>query len=202
MNTSAAIVKSEAVEMVPPVELQVPGRWFRHVRGQAREVSLEQLRDLGRLFIKSAVAVGDLYLRMCDHIRAYDLDPDEVASALKDAGFPPSRISEIRRVAFAPENLYREFMTKGYGFRVALTKTRMYYEVRRGDKRTKRRKLRRASARVFRLLRELGESVWEYRAKNYSLRAVAELNITNSALEPNILDSPDSKGFARMEVRP
>ena len=188
--------------MVPPVELQVPGRWFRHVRGQAREVSLEQLRDLGRLFIKSAVAVGDLYLRMCDHIRAYDLDPDEVASALKDAGFPPSRISEIRRVAFAPENLYREFMTKGYGFRVALTKTRMYYEVRRGDKRTKRRKLRRASARVFRLLRELGESVWEYRAKNYSLRAVAELNITNSALEPNILDSPDSKGFARMEVRP
>jgi len=105
-----------AVELVLPVELKLPGRWFQRARGQSREASLEQLRELGRLFIKSAVAVGDLYLRICDHVRAYDLDPDEVGAALRDAGFPASRVSEIRRVAFAPSNIYNEFMTKGIGF--------------------------------------------------------------------------------------
>jgi len=155
--------------MSPPVELKLPGRWFQRSRSQSRETSIEQLRDLGRLFIRSALAVGDLYLRICDHIRAYDLDPDEVAQALRDASFPPSRISEIRRVAFAPDNLYREFMAQGLGFRVALEKTRMYYAVRRGERRSKRRKLRRASMRVLELVKDLGEGSWEYRAKNHLL---------------------------------
>jgi len=176
MKTSAAtVVKSEVVELTPAVVLSIPGRHFHHARGQARDVSIEQLRELGRLFLKSALTVGDLYLRLCDHIRVYDLDPDEVAVALRDAGFPPPRISEIRRVAFAPANIYREFMTKGIGFRVALTKTRLYYEVRRRDLRTKRRKLRRASARVIGLVKDLGELAWEYRAKNCRLNVVGAI---------------------------
>ena len=190
------------IEQCAPVELQIPGRWFQHVRGQARDVSIEQLRELGRLFLHSAVTVGNLYLRICDHIRAYDLDPDEVAAALRDAGFAASRISEIRRVAFAPENLYREFMTQGLGFRVALTKTRLYYDVRSRDRRTKRRKLRRASARVIRLLKDLGERSWEYRAKNYTLNVVEQLNITNSAAGRDIIGLPANIGSGIMEARP
>jgi len=188
------------IERAAPVELKIPGRWFSHVRGQAREVSIEQLRELGRLFLHSAITVGNLYLRICDHIRVYDLDPDEVTAALREAGFPPSRISEIRRVAFAPENLYREWMAEGLGFRVALTKSRLYYDVRRGEKRVKRRKLRRASARVIRLLRDLGERTWEYRAKNYALNAAEQPRITNSLSGGDPLAIPNSIGSDRKEV--
>jgi len=195
-------IKSDGAELAKPVELTLPTRWFRPSRQQSREASIEQLRDLGRLFIRSALAVGDLYLRICDHIRAYDLDPDEVTQALRDASFPPSRISEIRRVAFAPENLYREFMSKGLGFRVALEKTRMYYAARRGERRGKRRKLRRASMRVVELVKDLAEGDWEYRAKNHRLVVANEQRITNTASEPRLISSADTAGVATMEVRP
>ncbi|HTD67656.1 MAG TPA: hypothetical protein VK846_14110, partial [Candidatus Limnocylindria bacterium] len=156
-----------------PIALTIPGRFFHTVRGQSRQTSLEQLRELGQLFLRSAMVVGDLYLRICGHVRSYDLDADEVAQVLREAGFPASRISEICRVSFAPAHIYTEFMCSGMSFRVALTKTRMYYEARRGDRRVKRRKLRRASARVIRLLGDAGGGPWEYRAKNYVLSVVA-----------------------------
>jgi hypothetical protein len=179
MSEPGAIVKSEAVELVPPVAVTLPGRYFHHARGQARSVSITQLRELGELFIKSAVAVTDLYLRICLHIRVYALDRDEVAPVLKGCGFPSSRVSELFRVAYAPENIFREFSATHIGFRVALVKTRMYYEVRRRDAGVRRRKVRRASARLLRLVADLGESTWEYRAKNYRLLVVAEQRITN-----------------------
>src|SRR5215218_6546786 len=109
MKPSAALIKTETVEVVPPVSLTLPGRYFQRARGQSREKSIEELRTLGELFIKSAVAVTDLYLRICLHIRYYDLDRDEVATALKTAGFPASRISELCCVAFAPENIWKEY---------------------------------------------------------------------------------------------
>ena len=85
-------------------------------------------------------------------------------------------------------------MTKGYGFRVALTKTRMYYDNRRRDNRTKRRKLRRASARVIRLVQDLGQAAWEYRATNYALSVVSGLNITNTPPAANLISSPVGAG--------
>jgi len=201
-HPSLAAVPKPVLELVPPVHLTLPGRFFHHVRGQAREVSVAQLRQLGELFLTASVAVTDLYLRLCSHIRAYDLDPDEVAVALREAGFPASRISELCRVAFAPDNIWREFSATHIGFRVALTKTRMYYENRRGDRRTKRRKLRRASARVIRLLRDLGETGWEYRAKNYQLWVRDGLNTTNTLPVQNINGLPDTSGFHIIEGRP
>jgi len=177
MNLPSTAVASPADEVE---EFALPGRWLTPVKGQARAESLEQLKELGRLFLKSACAVSGLYLRICSHIRAYELDVDEVSEALKEAGFPPPRVSEIRRVAFAPEWLYREFMADAVGFRVALRKTRMYYAVRRTDKSVRRRKLRRALARVSRLLADLGEKVFEYRAKNCVLLVSVQVNITNT----------------------
>lgn len=202
MKPDASLVKSETVEMVRPVALTLPGRYFHRARGQSREKSLLELRELGELFIKSAVAVTDLYLRICLHIRSYDLDRDEVTPVLKQCGFPASRISELCRVAFAPENIFREFSATHIGFRVALLKTRMYYDVRRRDRKVKRRKVRRASARLLKLLKDLGEPAWEYRDKNYALSVVSQCNITNTLPDRDVIGLPANQGFARMEARP
>jgi hypothetical protein len=181
MNTPdvSSLAGSGTVELIPSVTLTFPGRLCLAARGQSREASIAQLRELGVLFISGAEAMTDLYLRICAHIRAHDLDPDEISEPLRQAGFSAPRISEIRRVAYAPEHLFREFYATNIGFKMVLAKTRMYEQVRRSDIRVKRRKLRRASARVLRLFREVGQPVWEYRVKNYRLLVSEQLNTTN-----------------------
>jgi len=198
----AAFSTGATVELVPPVTLTLPGRHWVPARGQSRDESIAQLRELGELLIRGAVAVTDLYLRICTHIRAHDLDPDEVTQALRQAGFSAPRISELRRVAFAPEHIFKEFAATHIGFRVVLAKTRMYEQVRRSDIRVKRRKLRRASARVLRLFREIGQNVWEYRVKNLQLLVIDQLNTTNTVVESDSKLLPARVGFDRMEVRP
>ncbi|HMJ90271.1 MAG TPA: hypothetical protein VK530_10665 [Candidatus Acidoferrum sp.] len=156
-------------EYGPPLTLELPYRWFQPARNQPRAESVAQLTELGKTFVRAAVAVADVYLRICDHIRWYELDPDEVSKALAEAGFPPSRVSEIKRVAYAPDHIWKELQAREIGFRVALQKSRMYYENRKRELPVKRRKLRRACARVLRLLRDLGEDSWEYQHKSFAV---------------------------------
>lgn len=153
------------------VTLELPGRWFMPSRTQSRETSLKQLRQLGELFVRGAMAVGNLYLRICDHIRAYDIDPAEVSQALSQAGFPESRISEVKRVAYAPQEIYMEYSAGRYGFRVALEKSRLYYAAHRTKPQAKRRQLRKAAGRLIKLASVMhsGPDGWEYELNGYKL---------------------------------
>ncbi len=153
------------------VTLQIPGRWFQLNRELPHEIAVKQLFELGEMFMRGAMAVGNLYMRICDHIRMYEIDPLEVSQALTKAGFPDSRISEIKRVAYAPQDVYLEYSAGQYGFRVALAKSRLFYAAQRTKAHAKRRQLRKAAGRLIKLASAMhsGPDGWEYELGGYRL---------------------------------
>lgn len=144
--------------------LTIPGRWFEFNRTATREWMCAELTRLGKVFADCEAPVVDLYFRMVDHARSYELDPEEIHDALVSAGFPASRVSEFKRLAFAPEEVWHEYCEGKLGFKLALRKTRMFYQTRQSVAGRNRRLLRRAAGVVVRWLRDLDvREAWEFR---------------------------------------
>ncbi|HAV62231.1 MAG TPA: hypothetical protein DCY13_07675 [Verrucomicrobiales bacterium] len=167
-----------AKELAKAEVLEVPTRWVLPVRNVTRAECLKELRTLGEHFQKGLEGLGSLYLRITDHIRHYELTAEEVRATFKPVGFQDSRISELLRVATAPETIYREYSARLVGFRIALKKTRMFYMVGRNQPRYRRRQLQRAAVRLVKRLRENNLSEWQFNYGGLQIVAHDELNIT------------------------
>jgi hypothetical protein len=124
--------------------LAVPARWVVWQAGD-RALALDDLRDSSRVLATGAAALCGLYMRMCDCIRRFGFDDAEVRAAIGDA-LPPPRVSEMLRVANAPEDVYRRYRAGFFGFKAALERCRMY-SVTASD-RLRDRKIHRTAARL------------------------------------------------------
>lgn len=64
------------------------------------------------------------YWSLCVHIRDAQINPVVVQQELAARGYPPSRVSEIKRVAFCAPALFEEYRKGVVGFRFVLLAAR------------------------------------------------------------------------------
>jgi hypothetical protein len=125
--------------------LTIPTRYVIR-KNATRHECLAELTRLGAIFANGAEALGSLYLRITDLIRNERLTDAEVRDSLCDH-FPPSRISELLRVATAPDHIYCNYKLRVSGFRATLERTRMYAQLPADSRLVERKKVR-AAARL------------------------------------------------------
>ncbi len=162
------------IELAPPIEVKIPSRHWLPEKTDSRREVLVTLCNLGTLFQKGSEALGGLHLRICDTVRQHELTPEEVRFTLLAVGWGKVRISEVMRVAYAPHKVYNEFSARLIGFKVALSKTRLYYMAGRGKLRYKRRKLQRAAVRLVKRLEENGLREWSFSFREWRITGQLE----------------------------
>jgi len=81
---------------------------------------IEGLKTHAIAVAKATIATGLLWLELCKFIRQNSLAPKVVSEQLGALGFVKSRISEVNRVANAPDEVWNEYEARGLGFRHAL----------------------------------------------------------------------------------
>jgi len=162
------------IELAPAIEVKLPSRHWLPERADSKRSALVTLCELGTVFKKGAEALGGLYLRICDTVRKYELTPEEVRFTLSAVGWSKVRISEVMRVAYAPQKVYNEFSARLIGFKVALSKTRLYYMAGRGKLRYKRRQLQRAAVRLVKRLEENGLREWSFACREWRISGQLE----------------------------
>jgi len=94
------------------------------------------LLKIARDCVNAAINLGMTYLELVGDIRKRSIDPVTVTATLKEAGFADSRISEVKRVAFASEEVYKEIAAAQLGFKAAVTAARLAEhkeDIERGD---------------------------------------------------------------------
>lgn len=163
----------------PDVHLVLPSRWCVHEAGLPRPACMAELERLARCFEQGAEALEGLYLRLCDFIRFHQLQPDEAREALARAGMRKERVSEVLRVAAAPEDVYRDYEARLIGFRVALERSRLCRMVARSRVEWGKKKLARSGRNLLKLVRNMTAKPYQFRWRGWVLLAVPELNITN-----------------------
>lgn len=112
-NKPAEVTKT--IEVPRDAEIQVK----KDVKDQ-RAVEI-----LGDAIIKKAGELAGLYLKLCLYIRQEKVAPKLVSYVLARQGFKRSRISEINRVANAPDKVFKEYEAKLIGFDKALEFSRI-----------------------------------------------------------------------------
>lgn len=130
--------------------IRIPDRWML-------EKCSDPARELDRiagLLVVGIGALGGLYLRMCDLVRNGILTESQSREILS-RHFPPPRVSEILRVAGAPDEVYNRYRAGFFGFKAALRECRGYRVT--PSRELRRRKLQRAAERLLELLGGEGE---------------------------------------------
>ena len=102
-------------ELAPEKTLVIPARWSISDTKASRPAVLADVRKMGETLNRGAEAICGLYLRLCDTIRDHNLTRDEVRAALSKA-LPEPRISELLRVANAPDGVYMRYRVGLVGF--------------------------------------------------------------------------------------
>lgn len=163
------------INLAPDITVNIPSvHWLPQPADTHRE-ALVTLCNLGTVFKTGSEALGGLYLRICDTVRKYELVPEEVRFTLLAVGWSKVRISEVIRVAYSPPAVYHEFSARLIGFKVALSRTRLYYMAGRGKKRYKRRQLQRAGVRLVKRLEENGLNEWSFAHRKFTITGLREI---------------------------
>lgn len=74
------------------------------------------IRKFGMEIVQGVIVVGHKYCELCYYIRANKVPPTLVAFELGRLGFKRQRISEINRVAQAPDEVFAAFQAHYIGF--------------------------------------------------------------------------------------
>jgi hypothetical protein len=85
---------------------------------------IKALRKAAHDFRDSVEKAQNKYWALCVLIRERQISPEAVQRELAEVGFRPERISEIKKVCFAPAALFEEFKARKVGFRLALARAR------------------------------------------------------------------------------
>lgn len=81
---------------------------------------MDKIREFGEKLIGQASEQAKTYLDLCLYIRKEQVDKKLVAHTLSAQGFHKVRISEINRVATAPEEYFNQYAAKALGFKRVL----------------------------------------------------------------------------------
>jgi len=74
----------------------------------------------GEAVIRATMETGERYLDLCRYIRENQIDPKLVTASLTPLGFARSRISEIKKIAYATDELWNEYAARNIGWKGAL----------------------------------------------------------------------------------
>ncbi|HYE31960.1 MAG TPA: hypothetical protein VEH27_11060 [Methylomirabilota bacterium] len=102
----------------------------QYMRGPKRAQKSEHAPEVARLVtiakqaLKAEAKLKSRYLAICEYIRRHQLLPRMVTEALSEAGYPKSRISEIKRVAFVSPEIWAMFKKDLIGFKPLLRRAR------------------------------------------------------------------------------
>ena len=135
-------------ELAPPIELTLPSRWTIK-KSVSPQDELREIENLSRIITESASAVAGVYMRLCDTIRSSAVSEKDIRAPL-EKHFPQSRVSELMRVARAPEDIYARYSAGFFGFKAALKHCRLYSVTPSVE--LKRRQLMRATHRILKLI--------------------------------------------------
>lgn len=64
------------------------------------------------------------YLRLCEYIREKQVRPEMLSAVLSNEGFRKERISEIKRICFATDEIFNDFKNRITGWRATLERIR------------------------------------------------------------------------------
>jgi len=84
----------------------------------------KELMLLANAIIEAHGFLGTKYFDLCNYIRTHQIAPRQVSELLYKMSFTKSRISEINKVANAPDKVWNEYSAKLIGFTKALATTR------------------------------------------------------------------------------
>jgi hypothetical protein len=130
-------------------QLLIPSRFDLERRDH--EQALRELDRLSGILVQGTQALGGLYMRIVTLIRESAMTPAECRKVL-EKHFPESRISEILRVANAPDEIFRRYTAGFFGFRAALKQCRGYQLPDTAE--IQQRKIKRTAARLVRLMNQ------------------------------------------------
>lgn len=145
------------------VTLTFPQRWTVGCLDLGQ--SKRELDRLSSICIRGADAVIGVYMRICDLIRSGPLTDDEARSILSNH-FAQPRVSEILRVARAPDEIYSRYTAGFFGFKAAVRQCRAY-NITPADE-LKRRQIRRAIGRLISLAE--GPAVFQHGGRTIEIR--------------------------------
>lgn len=95
-----------------------------HAVKTAEPKALVTLRKLATDALNAHEKAVNAYFKLCVHIRDSQLDKATVQDVLTERGYPASRISEVKRVAFCTDELFSQFRQGVIGFRYTLAAAR------------------------------------------------------------------------------
>jgi len=109
----------KAVE-VPRVEVDSP-----EVQSKLDVAHDTMIETLGREIIKAHGELGQQYYKLVMYIRHNKVSEGIVKVRLKALGFKKTRVSEVMRVSFASDKVFKDFEGKALSFRGALEMARV-----------------------------------------------------------------------------
>lgn len=80
----------------------------------------QRVRELGMEIVRKTGELGGLYLNLCKYIRANQVSPHTARYELFALGFPKTRVSEIIRVAYCNQKVWRDYEARLMGFNQTL----------------------------------------------------------------------------------
>jgi len=135
-------------ELAPSSQIAIPSRWSVLTARATREEVLSEIDSLAAILVKGVAALQGLYLRICDTMRNHHVS-NEDAREILSRHFPPPRVSELIKVANAPEEVYRRYRAGFFGFKAALAECRGYRIL--PEERLVHKRMRRAAERLINL---------------------------------------------------
>jgi len=90
--------------------------------------------ELGGQIVQGLVDLSDKYFKLVSTIREQKITAECVRDGLEPLGFPASRISEINKVAYSPDDVWLEYNSRRLSFRNALNVTRGTMKLLLADK--------------------------------------------------------------------
>jgi len=103
-------------------------------------VNQESLLVLADATVKAGTQFANKFREMVAFIREKEMLPNEVNPVLTKAGFPASRASEIKAIAFSADEVWNTYKEAKLGFRATLEKARETNATGKKDKRGRKRK--------------------------------------------------------------
>jgi len=94
------------------------------IQTKAEAAQSDKVRELGKAIIQSLGQVGEKYHALITYIRHNSVAPKLVTTEMAALGFNRTRISEVKRVAYAADDTFKAYEAKLIGFGNALQMAR------------------------------------------------------------------------------
>lgn len=107
------------------VDLSKQGATTPEVQGKLEAVQRDAVYTLSLAIVTATGELAGKYLSLVEYIRKHSVAPKLVSEEMSKLGFKRSRISEIKRVAYAEDDVYNQYQAKLIGFDRALILARL-----------------------------------------------------------------------------